>query len=377
MSTGSEIVFLSRTGRLKMVEDWKRGEIPNDFLYGFSEVIDSGVRWRIQEMEHPGGLRQKIDNQFKRIGQFLFRQNLPILTILNSVWKDRGRSVIYFTNIDSIAISYCLLKVLGLVSAPIIHVSQGLTNEFENRTGPVDPRWSGGVLAILIRQIDVLTVLGVGARKALYRHLGIPQQRVIFLPFGVDCQFWKPEKDFRDAKKNASYIVCVGSDAQRDYEILGNAKLPLPLKIVTRLNLSDSVIRASVEVRSDYSFKEIRNLYWNASIAILPAKDVSQPTGQSSALQAMACGCPVLMTDFRGLWDPRRIVNRENVLLMEPYNPRNLIEQLDSLLGNPEMRSSLIENAKQTVDRFYKSSLMGQRILRLCGSVDTVLKKSV
>ena len=361
MAIGCEIVFLSRTGRLKMVEDWKNGKIPNDFLYGFSEIIDSGVRWRIQEMEHPGGLRQKIDDQFKRIGQFLFRQNLPLLTILNSVWKDRGRSVIYFTNIDSIAISYCILKAMGLVSAPIIHVSQGLTNEFERRTIVPNPKWFSSTLTFLLRHIDVLTALGRGAVEALQTHFTLRGKKVHYLPFGIDLAFWSVSKSTTHDSGQA-YLLSVGSDEQRDFDTLINAGLSRPVRIVTRLPLPD--LPAGYTLFHAGSFVEIKELYRNAVLTLVPVKDVSQPSGQSSALQSMASGCPVVISDFRGIWDPELLQDYENVLYAKVGSPCSLHQKVSEILSNPTLRQHLSENGLRLVKEHYGSDKMGKRLLR-------------
>ena len=49
---------------------------------------------------------------------------------------------------------------------------------------------------------------------------------------------------------------------------------------------------------------KIRELYQDA-FAIIPLKDVFQPSGYSVTLQAMACGKPVVLTKTKGLWAPK------------------------------------------------------------------------
>ena len=47
-----------------------------------------------------------------------------------------------------------------------------------------------------------------------------------------------------------------------------------------------------------------------------------QPSGQSVTLQASACARPVVLSRTRGLWDPDRLRDGENVLLVPPGRPR-------------------------------------------------------
>ena len=47
-----------------------------------------------------------------------------------------------------------------------------------------------------------------------------------------------------------------------------------------------------------YSNIDLRKLYQDASIIVIPIRDVFQPSGYSVTLQAMSCGKPVILPKF-------------------------------------------------------------------------------
>jgi len=54
---------------------------------------------------------------------------------------------------------------------------------------------------------------------------------------------------------------------------------------------------------------EIRKLIQKSRLVILPLKKTFQPSGQSVALQTMACGKPVIISKTDGFWDPENFSN--------------------------------------------------------------------
>ena len=49
---------------------------------------------------------------------------------------------------------------------------------------------------------------------------------------------------------------------------------------------------------------QLREIYNRSEIVVeTPLKNVYQPSGYSVVLRAMASGCAVVLTDFKGLWD--------------------------------------------------------------------------
>ena len=67
------------------------------------------------------------------------------------------------------------------------------------------------------------------------------------------------------------------------------------------------------------SDNEIKSLYQNALLTILPLKNSYQPSGQSVALQSMSMGTPVIISNTEGFWDIKSFENNKNIKFV--YKP--------------------------------------------------------
>ena len=62
---------------------------------------------------------------------------------------------------------------------------------------------------------------------------------------------------------------------------------------------------------------ELKKIYENSRIVILPLKETFQPSGQSVALQAMSLGIPVVISLTDGFWDHDKFKNENNVYFIK------------------------------------------------------------
>src|SRR5262249_21406624 len=131
-------------------------------------------------------------------------------------------------------------------------------------------------------------------------------------------------------------IVSVGSDAGRDYATLLAAVGDLPLHIVTRQPLRLDG-RASIERTTDHSARELRDIYSGARFVVIPLAERRQPSGQSAALQAMACGRAVSHTRTRGWWCEPYLVDRDNSILVPPGLPAPYGDAMRRLCTDTEL----------------------------------------
>ena len=140
---------------------------------------------------------------------------------------------------------------------------------------------------------------------SLYPHL---QRKSEPFPFVIDDSFWY--KIFDPLLFNSNYFLFVGNDRHRNWKILSSIIQSMPHKnfvIVSRYKFSNE-IRSLPNVTffpSSISNSYLRLLYSNAIATILPIVHSYQPSGQSVALQSLACQTPVLISNFSGIWfDP-------------------------------------------------------------------------
>ena len=79
---------------------------------------------------------------------------------------------------------------------------------------------------------------------------------------------------------------------------------------------------------------EIRDLYNNSEFVIITLKDTFQPSGQSTALQAMSCAKAVMITDIKGIWDRKLLKHKDNIYFLKKGDPKDLIDSVRLFLRN-------------------------------------------
>ena len=76
---------------------------------------------------------------------------------------------------------------------------------------------------------------------------------------------------------------------------------------------------------------ELREIYNNARLTIIPLKESSQPSGQSVALQSMSVGVPVLISKTAGFWDEEIFENNTHLFFQNDNNPSSWSKNIEDL----------------------------------------------
>jgi len=249
-------------------------------------------------------------------------------------------------------------KRLGLLRAPLVGIVAGLLN---------DP-WSAlrrRTTLPLLRRMQ-LVLYGPGEVPGL-QELGL-SERVHVVPFGVDTAFWQPGDDAAGGD-----VVAIGNDGHRDWDTLVAAapEIDARVRIFTRALAPESLPRNVTWERADWytsvlTDAEVRELYREAAVVVVPTKDVPQPSGQSVTLQAMATGRPVVLTRTRGLWAPDELRDGENVVLVPPGRPHELAAAVRGLLGDPARAATIGASARASAVRDEPIEGYADRLLEVC-----------
>ncbi len=281
-------------------------ESPREFLYGYCDLIDMGCNIQIM-MDSQVNLEKKFNKIQSGINTLLYIVfGIPGWSVIQ-LWRYKH----YFNEVDLVFVStntfglaLGVLCRIGVIRSKVMYIAMGLVE-------PSTPRLWRYIFKWALRDVKVLTLAQTDATNlsaTLDRH--IP-----YLPFGVDKDFWQIGKYMTE-----DYVLSIGNDRHRDYETLLSAWKPEfpPLLIVTRIPLKTSAQNIKI-IEGDWHSQiltdiEIRTLMQKASFIVLPIKQTTQPSGQSSALQAMACGKTVLITNFLGLWNRNLMLDGINCI---------------------------------------------------------------
>ena len=219
---------------------------------------------------------------------------------------------------------------------------------------------------LFLKNINYLIFLSEGEFDFASNKFKKYNHKFFFMPFAVDLDVWEKENN---TKKE--HILFVGNDGNRDYSlaesishIFSDEAFIYVSEEINKKNVSaKSTILKGSWGRPAINDLELRNLYRSAKLTIIPLKESLQPSGQSVALQSIACGTPVLITKTQGFWDDRNFQDSKNIFFIEENNIQLWSDKIDTILNtNKENIDKIILNGIKTIKENYDVSDFNQKI---------------
>ena len=352
-----EIRYIFKSGR--KIRLASSNKFPKEFFYGYFHLIKRGFKVDLIE-ESDLGIKRKnnlIIRIFDRFASNLI--GLPINHLLSFIKKKNmnllNKADILLVTTSSIGLTLGLLKSIGILKKPVLFFVMGLLPYKKNNFRNIFYKF-------LLKDVHLICI-SKGEKKYLEKNLR--QENLTYIPFGVDIEFWHPGEENAYDKK---YVLAIGNDYARDWQTLIDSwdfNFPT-LKLVTNLPVSTNkknikIIRGSWE-KKFLSDLDIKKLYLNCFYVIIPLKETIQPSGQSSCLQAMACGKPVIMSNIKGIWDKNLLVNKETLLLVEPNSVTALKIAIKEMNNNKILYNKLKLSSRKLVEYSFNNNIMSQHI---------------
>ena len=203
-------------------------------------------------------------------------------------------------------------------------------------------------------------------QAVVYRDvLGVPNERLAYVPFGVDHRFFSPQ----DVAENR-YVLAVGRDRGRDWATLFEAVrgTDLAVKVASRPGEFETLtVPGNVEVLGTIDRATYRDLTARASIVVVPTHVRAYPTGQSVVLESMAMGKCCVVTDTPAMRD--YVVDGETAVLVPPHDPAALQRALERVIANQALRRRLGASARERVERDFNAPAMWQRVADMLAGI--------
>jgi glycosyltransferase involved in cell wall biosynthesis len=149
------------------------------------------------------------------------------------------------------------------------------------------------------QSVDRLYYLSENQGPILCEQLRLPADRLRYLPFGIDDEFFQPT-----GEPDGDYVLVVGRDRGRDWPTLLRAVdgLNMPVKICCRpRDLEGHPVPSGVEVLGYVDRYVYRSLLGRARVVAIATRPLLYPSGQSVLLEAMAMGRAVVVTHTEAL----------------------------------------------------------------------------
>lgn len=355
------IIYLFKKGRINRLKDINF--FPSEFFYGFLELREEGFNIKLLEEKD---LDLKIKNVLLKkslnlLSKFVF--DLPFNTIFGFILNNCFEKIKYAKYIiattNSLGFALSFAKKIGLIKSKILFINMGLFPKKPNKLKVIFYKY-------LFKKIKLLTISKT-EDNFLKSHLC--NIDIDYVPFGVDSNFWFPQKKLKTEK----YALAIGNDLNRDWSILIDSwdeEFPM-LKIITSLPIKNkkpniTILRGNWHTQS-LTDLEIRELYRNSEFVILPLKETFQPSGQSTCLQAMACSKAVLISNIYGIWDKKLLKHKENIIFTKPGDVNDMRKSIDLLFRNLKLRRKIEKNSRKLIIDHFNMLNMKNELLKTIG----------
>jgi glycosyltransferase involved in cell wall biosynthesis len=268
--------------------------------------------------------------------------NANVAILFGSVW----RSVPMMIDLDSTPILIDRMPAYGSPSNPPIS-----TIKFQY--------WRN-----YVRSATLIHAWSNWARQSVISDYGVPPERVVVNPPGVDLDLWRPApKQPEPNTQRSLHILFVGGDFTRKGGQLllewFNKRSPqnVELHIVTREPI-DSAPGVYVYRNMSPNSPELMQLYFQSDLFVLPS--LGECFGIAT-VEAMATGLPVIASDVGGIADI--IAQDRNGYIVKTGDIYALGEAITTILNDPARRTRMGEQSRQLAEERFDMQRNARRTI--------------
>lgn len=206
--------------------------------------------------------------------------------------------------------------------------------------------------------------------ELLSRAWGVEDSRLHFAPVGIDTDFYRVQPW---ENTSTPLVVSAGEDVHRDHALLVQAVLTareycpgLTLELATALPVDAP--SEVVTLRTERLYGRMRDLYRRSAIvAIAVRPNVVTGSGLTVALEAMASGRPVVMTNNPGI--SHYVRHDVDGVLVPPGDPDAFARAISDLAHDPDRARALGQAGAQRARTDFSSERMAEHFASIMHAV--------
>ena len=278
-------------------------------------------------------------------GKNTFLQSLDPLRALDIAYRQSDLDAVVSV-FEGAATALGLLRPISRYRPKILMWDIGLT----------DWRLRNKIINLTLPRIDHLMVLGNNQIDHIARHYA-PCRSVSAIGHVIDTDFYYPTP-----LNPTGPILSVGDDIGRDFHVLGVAATEIDRPVVIKASRHPPELTApNIRViKERISHIELRALYQQSSMVVVPTRVTANACGVSTILEASASGRPLIVSDNPALRD--FIVPDETCLMVPTGDRQALTEAIRRLLAEPETCTRLARGAREFAEKHASFPVFARRL---------------
>ena len=262
---------------------------------------------------------------------------------------------------DALALPLLASRRAGRLETPVLYVSVGLHARID--AGEVAP---GALRRLRDVAAAAAAVLVFAPAERDFFAAWLPGMPVHLVPLGVDARWWA---DGSEGSPAVDVFSC-GRDPHRDFatlavavegtawsaEIVGDLAHEQGIRPTPRL-----AVRGNVDVRT------LRARLHRARVVVVPSRPASHGAGQTTALQAMAAGKPVVFSDT-GWAHEAGLRHGEHFVDVAPGSAGALRDAIAGVLSDEEAARAMAARGQAAVRAHFSAAHQAEAMERALGA---------
>lgn len=357
-----KITYLFVTGRKSRIENIDT--YAREMFYGYDYFASKYQDTKIIELHD----RKQFSNKL----YFFIDRVINKLTVLpfnmNNVTSKENLNIIFrsdhlIISNDRLAFSSLPMILLSKIMRKKVKVTFFAMGLFAERKRNIFQKiLSKQLLKTIFKYTDNVVFLGKIEYEIANKKFSKFKEKFHFIPFAVDYDFWKINKEHENIEKE--HILFVGNDTNREFEKMVQIASILKDKKFTFVSKHYRIKNIKVELdnveiidgswgNQKISDIELKQLYQESKLVVIPLKESNQPSGQSVTLQSMSCGTPVMITKTKGFWDPVSYSHLKNIYFVENNTVDNWVRAINEVFDDDSLLNKISNNGLQTIELRY------------------------
>lgn len=350
----SRIFYVFRRPVLEKLEQVKKRQMPEDAFYGFTQLSPKFAPYTTDQHLNSKTLlflQRLINNGVLNFIDMGFSL-LPSLFLVNRL----KQANIVFATTDTYGLPLALFKSYGLFRSPLVFNTIGLYDAIVRKNNFL----ALSVVKWLVKQVDMFVSGGsMQECQLLANLLNIPIERFIFIPFGIDTNFFQPGNE-----KVNNEVLIIGADPSRDWNLYAHIIQAFPqenFRIVTLKGLVKIPMPKNVIFEYNLSYSEVKHRILSSKFLLILSKLNYHFAGQSTAMRAMSCGKTVIFTKTPGVME-YNFKNKTNCMMVPPGNLPETIYAIKFLNKFPELTRDIGKKARSVITAYYSIEQYGKKL---------------